>query len=434
MSKALTTEEWIKKAKEIHYDKNYDYSQSVYKGSAEYINIICPRHKLFSIVATNHISRKSICSKCANNILTQQEWLDIANKKHNHFYDYSLVNYLAVDKKVKIICPKHQITFEQRASSHLAGSGCKKCAYDKLSENMKVSQQEWILKANLIHNYFYDYSKVNYIGCGFEVNIICPKHGSFWQVASTHVEKKASCPECSKSCLSQQEWLDRANKAHNFKFDYSLINYTASYNKVIIKCPKHGLFSMNPSSHVSQKYGCSKCADEANSIARQFKWEDWLKLANEYHKNKYDYSDSVYTNYYDFIKIKCPIHGFFEQRAKNHLRGGCKNCARMSSYKERDWLDQQGVPNSTLHRNVYFSVGNRHFCADGFFQKEKVVYEFLGDFWHGHPIKFNPNDFNDVNKQKFSYLFEKTVEKIKFLRANGYKVICIWESIYDKRL
>jgi len=36
------------------------------------------------------------------------------------------VNYVQSDKKVTIICPIHG-EFEQRASSHLHGYGCKKC-------------------------------------------------------------------------------------------------------------------------------------------------------------------------------------------------------------------------------------------------------------------------------------------------------------------
>ena len=44
--KKLTTEEFIKRAKEIHGDK-YDYSLVEYKGIYEKVKIICPIHGLF---------------------------------------------------------------------------------------------------------------------------------------------------------------------------------------------------------------------------------------------------------------------------------------------------------------------------------------------------------------------------------------------------
>lgn len=44
--KRLTTEEFIKEAKETHGDK-YDYSLVDYKSSRKKIKIICPKHGVF---------------------------------------------------------------------------------------------------------------------------------------------------------------------------------------------------------------------------------------------------------------------------------------------------------------------------------------------------------------------------------------------------
>lgn len=48
-------------------------------------------------------------------------------------------------------------------------------------------------------------------------------------------------------------------------------------------------------------------------------------------RNKYDYSHVVYVGAMDKVKIICPLHGEFEQRACNHYnRGsGCKECSLM---------------------------------------------------------------------------------------------------------
>ena len=51
----------------------------------------------------------------------------------------------------------------------------------------KVNQQEWIYKANQIHNNKYYYHNVKYIKSCKKVEIICKKHGSFYQTPNNHI-------------------------------------------------------------------------------------------------------------------------------------------------------------------------------------------------------------------------------------------------------
>ena len=74
---------------------------------------------------------------------------------HGDRYDYSNVEYIKSDIKVKIICPLHG-EFEQSPNHHLRGSGCKKCANEKQSNN----NEDFINKSLLIHEGKYDYSLV----------------------------------------------------------------------------------------------------------------------------------------------------------------------------------------------------------------------------------------------------------------------------------
>lgn len=73
--------------------------------------------------------------------IAQEEWINKASQKHNHFYDYSKVTYVNSQSKVCIICPKHG-EFQQVPKNHLRKnrpSGCPKCKlkqqtllYDKI--------------------------------------------------------------------------------------------------------------------------------------------------------------------------------------------------------------------------------------------------------------------------------------------------------------
>jgi hypothetical protein len=55
---------------------------------------------------------------------------------------------------------------------------------------------------------------------------------------------------------------------------------------------------------------------------------EFINRARKIHGDKYDYSQSVYLNTYTKLKIKCQIHGYFEQSPEHHLRGHkCPKCS-----------------------------------------------------------------------------------------------------------
>jgi flagellar hook protein FlgE len=62
--------------------------------------------------------------------------------------------------------------------------------------------------------------------------------------------------------ITTAEFITRANKIHNNKFDYSLVNYINNNTKVIIICPIHGKFTQKPLTHTNQACGCPLCAPE----------------------------------------------------------------------------------------------------------------------------------------------------------------------------
>jgi len=123
----------------------------------------------------------------------KEQIIRIFNDVHNNKYDYSLVEYLNVNTKVKIICPIHGI-FEQLPSHHKRGIGCKKC-FDK---KVTLSNDDFINKSNLIHNNKYDYHLINYINAHTKIKIICPIHGIFEQTPNKHTSGRG-CPFCHES-------------------------------------------------------------------------------------------------------------------------------------------------------------------------------------------------------------------------------------------
>lgn len=117
---------FIEKSFIIHNNK-YNYSLVEYKNNKTNVKIICPDHGIFEQTPNNHLNGKG-CGKCGKTKkLELSDFLYKSNNIHNFKYDYSLVKFKNVKTKVKIICPIHNIIFEQTPNHHMKGVGCPIC-------------------------------------------------------------------------------------------------------------------------------------------------------------------------------------------------------------------------------------------------------------------------------------------------------------------
>lgn len=109
-----------------HKDK-YDYSKVLYKGNKVKVEIICKEHGSFYQTPNNHLKGQD-CPICKT--IDTKIFIDRSNKIHLYKYNYDMTIYSNMNDKIKIICKEHGI-FEQRASSHIYGSGCPSCKESK---------------------------------------------------------------------------------------------------------------------------------------------------------------------------------------------------------------------------------------------------------------------------------------------------------------
>jgi hypothetical protein len=130
----LTTDDFIKRSIVVHGDK-YDYSKVNYIANSKKIIIICKEHGEFLQTPNNHLKGQT-CRKCDNTRKSSNtiDFINSANKIHNNFYRYDLVNYINTHTKVTIICPEHK-EFLQTPGHHLNGRGCPSCAISGFSQN-----------------------------------------------------------------------------------------------------------------------------------------------------------------------------------------------------------------------------------------------------------------------------------------------------------
>lgn len=191
MSRQSNTETFVQKALKIHGNK-YQYTKSLYKKAIEKVCIICPEHGDFFITPNNHL-RGAGCSICSGNKkLTLESFILKANSIHNNKYNYSNSLLINNTSMLEIICPVHG-KFNQKASHHLSGHGCRKCA-----GTFPKTTEEFITEANLIHENKYNYSLVNYLQSKNSVPIICKTHGTFYQTPDKHLQGQG-CYKCNLS-------------------------------------------------------------------------------------------------------------------------------------------------------------------------------------------------------------------------------------------
>ena len=146
-----------------------------------------------------------------------------------------------------------------------------------------------------------------------------------------------------------QEFIDRAKKLNGYKFDYSKVDYKNSQTKVIITCNTcHHIFEQTPYNHLRGK-GCIKCSYKLNAGKRRKSNEQVISEFQKIHTDEnnnpiYEYDLVEYSSTHTKVKIRCNIHGVFEQCPSDHLSGkGCSKCAIVNNSKKQTFTREEFI-------------------------------------------------------------------------------------------
>lgn len=349
-------------------------------------------------------------------------------------YDYSKTLYKNRREKVEIICFKHG-SFWQEPKSHLRGHGCPSCGIESRTKLITKTTESCIVDFIFLFGDKYDYSKVDYKGWDKKVEIVCPKHGSFWKTPNSHL-KGQGCPECAKESRKQQISIEKPKRnvslkntqkttadciaefyiVHGDKYDYSKVHYKDSREKVEIICRNHGSFWQTPANH-SQGKGCPYCNLENMKKSLNHVIADF----NEVHQGKYDYSNVVYKNQFEKIEIICHKHGSFWQSPQNHMQGhGCPYCNY--SHLERVISKELKTKNYSFEIQKTFDwlvsyKTNKNLYLDFYLPRKKIAIECQGE------QHFKKIDFFHREPDSFNYQLEKDIIKKDLCEEHGIKIL-----------
>lgn len=122
----------------------------------------------------------------------------------------------------------------------------------------RLTSYERIKLCEKLYGNKFDYSKTDFSKVKNKTIVICKKHGEFQTNFDQHYNKKTTCKFCTNKVIDNKTFIEKANKIHNHKYDYTKTNYVNSHSKVIIICKEHGEFTQTPNSHLNGR-GCPKC-------------------------------------------------------------------------------------------------------------------------------------------------------------------------------
>jgi len=146
--------------------------------------------------------------------------------------------------------------------------------------------------------------------------------------------------------ITTEEFIERANKIHNFKYDYSKTKYIRIKDKVEIYCPVHGAFFQRPDKHLTTS-GCKYCSNTGDRLDQNI-----LKNNLQQKFPNLDFSKMCYKLCSDHFNVVCKEHGMFSTSKKKLMKfinfNGCPGC-------KSKYHIQSNLYTKTGWRNKYFN-------------------------------------------------------------------------------
>lgn len=353
------------------------------------------------------------------------EFIKSGEEKYGSKYSYDRLpdGTFKRKDKVPIVCNEHGVFYRDYEHFIVRGQTCPLCS--RRRRYTKETFREFC--QTLPHTKEYTFESTDYVRSNKKVTVYChhrdeagDEHGPF-EITPSHLITGEGCPKCryikssSRLRRSLGKVLELANEVHNGKYDYSLIkDYKNSETAYPILCPKHGVFYQSFNAHINAKHGCPVCAKESSTESKTYTTEEFIERASIVHSGKYDYSKTVYTGSGNKISISCPIHGEFEQIARNHLYGaGCPKCFFDKSGVEQELFDFVVglLPGTVVEEQNRTVLHGKE--IDVYVPSLKVGFEMNGLVWHSEKFE------NDKN-----YHLGKTLMSAE----NGVKLIQVFED------
>jgi len=425
-----------KLCKEWDYEKNKFNPENYTPHSHKKAYWICKKgHKWKAIIKSR--TNNCGCPYCSNRKVYKDNCLATKNprlvKEWNYEKNRNLTPYdvfLHSPKKVWWICKKgHEW---KQSPNNRNYNDCPYCS------NMKICKDNCLetLNPELAKEWNYEKNKnltpkMVGICSGKKVWWKCKK-GHEWNALISSRNLGVNCPFCSNKKVCKDNCLATLNpelaKEWNYEKNKSLTPKMfgiCSGKKVWWICEKGHEWEC--SIIYKNKGSCPYCSN------RKLCKDNCLATLNPELSKEWNYEKNGDLTPYDvFLNSTKKVwwicekgHEWISDVHHRNNKNGCPKCAKRISKGCKVWLDKLNIEN----REKHIKISNINYYADGFVKSTNTIYEFLGDFYHGNPVFFNPNKINKKTKSSFFKLLYKTIKKLNNCSINGYNIIYKWEGL-----
>ena len=213
----------------------------------------------------------------------------------------------------------------------------------------KKTKEEFIESFNKkFPNKNIDFSNSIYIDTHTPIEAICNK-GHHFNIKPCDLLNGYGCSECyGNKKMTKEDFIKASNYVHNNYFTHEHCNFTNVSSDVIVTCPIHGDITVKANNHLNGA-NCRFCSREGithkitkrikkNRNTKKISPKDFEQKAKSKWGNKYIIDENTnFINYKLPVKIKCPIHGYFNIFPNHFLNGeGCSDCARNRKKDENE--------------------------------------------------------------------------------------------------
>lgn len=324
-------------------------------------------------------------------------------------YDFSKYDFtINYDKRSLVICEKHGEQ-QTRLREIVKGSYCKECNLEL--SRLKARQTLDTFKSKLLSkfpNTNIDLESIIEIyPQHLKIIVKCNKHGMFETTSNNMLNSNTDpCPKCNienkiklgksrvQKVIDKESFIESATLKYGDKYNYSNIEYTKLGDTVHnILCVKHNhYFNINGNRFLyGCKIGCPLCVKEKYKTTKLISNEEFIERLTQIHKEKYDFSETIYKGNQFKVKVKCnTCNNYFYPTANNILRGSnCTYCSNIN--KESKWKDSPTsfyVLKIEYKENTLYKIGISIRDIEDrykFEYKENIKYEtiYLKDFNEG---------------------------------------------------
>lgn len=216
--------------------------------------------------------------------------------------------------------------------------------------------------------------------------------------------------------LTKIEFIQKASKLHNNKYDYESIDYINVRTKISIICKIHGIFNQSPNSHLNGS-GCPICGCKTTGDKTKTKFKEFVKKSNIIHDNKYTYYKEYYNYMHKKTKIQCKkCNNVFFQKPYKHLQGqGCKLCSKCG-FNKSNWIKYCNEKNKKPiiyiikcfnEKEIFIKIGRT---------TKSIKYRFSGN------IPYNYKIIKTIEGDS-KFIYEEEIRLHRLFKKYSYKPI-----------